>query len=49
MIPEQQRAELRAAGRAKAAELPGISAESARRIAELLREAINQHVKVAQT
>jgi hypothetical protein len=44
MTPEQ-RAQLRAAGRAKAAELPPISPACAQRIAELLREAINQHVK----
>lgn len=41
----QQRAELRAAGRAKAAALPPISTECARRVAELLREAANHHVK----
>lgn len=44
MTPEQ-RAELRAAGWAKAAELPPISPACAQRIAELLREAINDQVR----
>jgi hypothetical protein len=44
MNPEQ-RAALRAAGRAKAAELPPISHACATRIAELLREAINRHIR----
>lgn len=43
MTPEQ-RAALRRAGRAKAAELPPIAPAYAVRIAELLRESINQHV-----
>jgi hypothetical protein len=44
MTPEQ-RAELRAAGWAKAAALPPISHACATRIAELLREAINAHIR----
>jgi hypothetical protein len=44
MSPEQ-RAQLRAAGRVKAAELPAICPARAQRIAELLREPLNQHVK----
>jgi hypothetical protein len=48
MTPEQ-RARLRAAGRAKAGELPPISPAFAARIAELLRKAINQQVRTAQT
>jgi hypothetical protein len=43
MTPEQ-RAQLRAAGRAKAAELPDLSSESARRIAEMIRVQINQYL-----
>src|SRR4051794_12526410 len=40
----EERARLRAEGRRAAAELPDISPECARRIAELLREPINQYV-----
>jgi hypothetical protein len=41
---DDELARLRAAGRAKAADLPDISPECARRVAELLREPINQCV-----
>ena len=44
-LTPEQRAQLRAAGRAKAAELPPIAPECAQRIAELLREAVNAHVR----
>jgi hypothetical protein len=47
-VSPDERVRLRDAGRAKAAELPDVSAESARRIAELLREPVNRFVK-AQT
>lgn len=44
-ITLEQRAQFRAAGRAKAAELPAISPACAARIAELLRDAINQQAR----
>ncbi|WP_224148460.1 hypothetical protein [Mycobacterium avium] len=41
----EERARLRAAGRAKAALLPPISPESGRRVAELLRYPVNEYLK----
>jgi len=43
-VNAEERARLRAEGRRAAAELPPVSPECARRIAEMLREPINQYV-----
>jgi hypothetical protein len=40
----EERARLRAEGRRAAAKLPDISPETARRIAEIMREPINRYV-----